>query len=300
MRVLNRTTLRAVAATALLLVAACTRAPEVPFVGTPPPASTTVDPSEVPTGVPTDSLIPATTEPADVLPVDGLVLPIAARDGASGLISCGGIGPFALEELAGPFGAENLPGPEYDVLRQIIAQYGRPDNPEHESLGRATFTDAFRGFRDGAIVGFLGDIGRPEGVYASATARFNGTEWAYGGVDGGCIPVGAPGEGWYDAIWVIDPSFDVPTAETRDLHLLVRETYVDCAMDVPITGRLSPAWVFLEQERVRIHLFSQHLEPSGQCTGVDPTPVTVTLPEPLGDRVLKDVVKHDICYGCGG
>jgi len=29
----------------------------------------------------------------------------------------------------------------------------------------ATFTDDFRGFRDGATVGFLGDIGRPEGVY---------------------------------------------------------------------------------------------------------------------------------------
>ena len=191
-------------------------------------------------------------------------------------------------------------GPEYDVLRQIIAQYGRPDNPELESLGRATFTERFRGLRDGPIVGFLGDIGRPEAVYASVTAGLNGTEWAYAGMDGGCIPVGAPGKGWYDAIWEIDPSFDEPTADTRELHLLVRETYVDCAVDVPVIGRLSPAWVFLEQDQVRIHLFSRHLSAGGQCTGGDSTPVTVTLPEPLGDRVLKDVVNHDICYGCGG
>ena len=87
---------------------------------------------------------------------------------------------------------------------------------------------------------------------------FNGTEWAYAGMDGGCIPVGAPGQGWYDAIWEIDPSFDEPTADTRELHLLVRETYVDCAVDVPVIGRLSPAWVFLEQDQVRIHLFSRH------------------------------------------
>jgi hypothetical protein len=229
-----------------------------------------------------------------------VVLPIAARDGAPGLISCGAVGPFAFQELAGPFGAEKLPGPEYDVLRQIIAQYGAPGDPEFENLGRATFRAVFRGFRDGAIVGFLGDIGKPESVYASATAWFNGFEWAYGGMDGACIPEGAPGRGWFDAIWEIDPSFDAPTAKTRKLHLLVRETFVDCAVDAPVVGRLSPAWVFLEQDRVRIHLFSRHLEPSGQCSGTNTTPVTVTLPEPLGDRVLKDVVNHDICYGCGG
>jgi hypothetical protein len=289
-------TLRAVAASIFLLVAACAPAPNIPFAT--PPNSTPIASTTPPTAGPPRSPSPTASAGVEILALDGTVLPIAARDGAPGLISCGAIGPFAFEELAGPFGAEKLPGPEYDVLRQIIAQYGRPDDPEFESLGRATFTDVFRGFRDGATVGFLGDIGRPEGVYASVTARFNGTEWAYGGMDGACIPVGAPGDGWYDAIWVIDPSFDVPSAETRELHLLARETY--CAVDVPVVGRLSPAWVFFEQNRVRIHLFSRHLEPSGQCDGVDPTPVTITLPEPLGDRIPVDVVNHDICYGCGG
>lgn len=291
---MNGATLGAIVATAFLLVAACTRAPDVPFVGTPPPASATVDPSEVPNGVPSDSPVQATVVPAEILPVEGVVLPIAARDGAPGLVACG-FGPFAFEELGGPWGAETLVGPEYDVLRQTIAQYGKRGDPEFESLGRATFTVAYR---DGTTVGFLGNVGRPEGWFASVTAGFDGAEWRWAGMDGACLMTGAPGKGWDGALWDVDPSFRQPTAKTRKLHLLVREIY--CAANVPIAGRVSPVWVFLEPDKVRMQVFVRSVGARGSCEGVDPMPVTVTLPEPLGDRALKDVVNHDICYGCGG
>jgi hypothetical protein len=277
----------------MVLVGACGPAPVVPSVSpstaTPTTATPTSTPSDEPVESPSASLAPV----AEILPVEGTALPIAARDGAPGLISCGGIGPFAIERLRGPGGAEDFVGPEYDVLRDTIARY--EDDPEFATFKDATFTVVLR---DSTKVEFLGKIGQPESVYASISASFDGVEWSWAGMDGACIPVGAPGPGWYDVIWTANPAFAKPTPRTRRLHLLVSE--IECSADVPVAGRLSPAWVFLERARVRIHLLIRPVEPFGSCDGIEPTPVTLTLPEPLGARRLKDAVDHDICRGCGG
>ncbi len=99
--------------------------------------------------------------------------------------------------------------------------------------------------------------------------------------------------------WDLDPAFKNPTAETRKLHLLVREA--ECVTEVPVAGRLSPAWVFYDQDKVRIQVFLRSARASGSCDDVPLTPVTVILPEPLGGRVLKDVTSHDLCNNqCAG
>ncbi len=82
------------------------------------------------------------------------------------------------------------------------------------------------------------------------------------------------------------------------LHLLVREV-LECAAGAALTGRLSPAWVFLEQDRVRVQAFVRSVRPRGSCDDIRPTPITVTLPEAHGRRDLEDVMNDDLCLGAG-
>jgi len=250
------------------------------------------------TSVATPSSPAQPPESADLGPIDDTVLPIAGRDGAPGAISCNGLGRFTYDWIhAQPTGAEKLPGSEFDVLRATIEQYG--NDPEFAFDG-LTFREAHR---DASSVVFLGDLGHPDGPYAHIDVAFDGATWKWAGMSGGCFLVGEPGDGWGGANWVLDPSFDRPTPKTRKLHLLVSE--VDCNPSVPIVGRLSPAFVFFERSRVRIQVFIRTVEPSGSCEGLKPTSlgpsvaVTLTLPERLGARKLKDSTPRP-CRGCGG
>lgn len=263
------------------------------------PASPTVEPSgqgPALTPVPT-ALIVATSSSPDGLPtlepVAGTDLPLAGRDRAPGPVGCGSVGPTTYEALtAGPVGAERLAGPEYDVLRQTIAQYG--NDQEFASLKVATF----REFRlDDDRVEFLGDVGRPEGAFATVSVAFDGAEWRWAGMDGGCAVTGEPGAGWGTVNWTLDSAFDPPNADTRDLHLLATEAA--CTLATPLQGRLAPAYVFLEPDRVRIQMFARTADIGALCDGMQPTSVTITLPEPLAGRELEDA-NPEPCRGCGG
>ncbi len=229
--------------------------------------------------------------PGDLRPVDGVVLPIAGRDGAPGAIGCNGLGPFSFATLLQPTGAEDRPGPEYDVLRATIARYGT--DPEF-ALKAATFREVDR---DASSVVFLGDRGHPEGPFASVSVAFDGASWTWAEMSGGCRLTGEPGDAWGGANWTIDPAFHKPTPTSRKLHLLVSE--VDCSPSVPVAGRLGPAYVFFEPGTVRIQVFVLSKKPRGSCRGVRPTAVSVTLPEPLRSRKLEDATPEP-CRGCGG
>ena len=229
---------------------------------------------------------------ATVAPVAGTVLPIAARNGAPGLVACGNLRPTTLEALlAVPTGAEERQGTEYDVLRSTIEQHG--DDSEFRFRG-----DTFREFRlDATTVEFLGSKGLPEGPFSSITVAAPAGHWQVTGMDGGCVLTGQPGPGWGWVNWTLDPAYERPTAKTRTLHLLA--TDYECAGRTPLRGRLAPAWVFLEPGRVRVQLFAQLVKPGATCVDVKPTKVTVRLPEPLGARELVDA-NPEPCRGCGG
>ena len=244
----------------------------------------------VPTPVVT--MAPPPPELQTVAPVDGTDLPIAARDGAPGLVACGRIRPTTFSALlAVPAGAETREGEEYDVLRSTIAQYG--DDTEFGFRG-----DTFREFRlDATTVEFLGSKGHPEGPFSSISVAFSDGHWRWAGMDGGCVMRGQPGPGWGLVNWTLNAAFDPPTAKTRTLHLLATE--YECAGDAPLRGRLAPAWVFLQPESVVVQLFAQLVTPDADCGDVKPTEVTIRLPEPLGTRELVDA-NPTPCRGCGG
>jgi len=245
----------------------------------------------VPAMTPVATMAPPPPELATVTPVDGTDLPIAARQGAPGLVACGRIRPTTLEALlAVPTGAEERQGKEYDVLRATIEQYG--DDSEFRFRGQT-----FREFRlDAATVEFLGTKGLPEGPFSSISVAAPAGRWKWAGMDGACVLTGQPGPRWGWVNWTLDAAYAPPTAKTRTLHLLA--TDYECVGRTPLRGRLAPAWVFLEPGRVRIQLFSQ-LVHDAKCRDQKPTKVTVRLPEPLGTRELVDA-NPEPCRGCGG
>lgn len=87
------------------------------------------------------------------------------------------------------------------------------------------------------------------------------------------------------AVWVLaDPG--AVTAETTRLDLLV--TRVECAS--AFTGEVLPPRVTVSEERVAIRAEVERLDP-GQgslCPSNPYVPISVDLPEPLGDRTLLD------------
>ena len=177
---MGRTTLGALSTAVILLVAACV-APVPPSASPSPrpiatPSGSTVTPTAVPALAPSPTPIVAPI--SEIEPVEGNVLPIAARNGAPGLISCGAIGPFRFEELKGPFGAEGLVGPEYDVLRDTIAQYGQPDDPEFAALARATYKVVSR---DGSGSGVRWQRRKPGGPVHVGDSRIRWHQLELGG-----------------------------------------------------------------------------------------------------------------------
>jgi len=156
----------------------------------------------------------------------------------------------------------------------------------------------FREFRlDDETVAFLGDIGSAEGTFPTVSAAFDGVRWSWAGMDGACVVTGEPGAGWGSVNWTLDGSFDLPTADTRQLHVLAKEA--ECTRAAPLEGRLAPAYVFLEPDRVRVQLFARTIEVGAPCGGIEPTAVTLRLPDPLADRALQDA-NPEPCRGCGG
>lgn len=245
-----------------------------------------------PVPTPLATMAPPPPKLVTVEPVEGTTLPLAARDGAPGLVACADLRPTTLEAIhASPSGAETRIGPEYDVLRATIERYG--DDTEFGFRGQT-----FREFRlDATHVTFLGSNDEPEGPFSSIEVDLEDGRWGWAGMDGGCMLTGVPGRDWGMVNWVLDEDHEPPVEETRTLHLLATDH--ECVGDAHLVGRLAPAWVFLQPRTVQVQLFSKRVERDAECTDQEPTKVTVRLPEPLGGRELVDA-NPPPCRGCGG
>lgn len=94
----------------------------------------------------------------------------------------------------------------------------------------------------------------------------------------GCGASGAP------AVWWVAPDQDVDP-DTQTLDVLVLEN--ECASGQPATGRVQDPVIESDDERVVVTF---RIRPVGEatCPSNPPTPHTLDLGEPLGDRVLLD------------
>jgi hypothetical protein len=220
------------------------------------------------------------TPPPGGWPTDPQTLVATRVDGsAEDLVICSGGQPFPASVLDGPPDALDRQGPVYDGLRGTLEFFGS----EFDGYDKLRWWLAWQS-ADAAQ--FLAEA--PDGGYADVAVRLDAGEWVPAGM-GGCdlrsavVPNAGPAE------WALDPAYPPPTAASTELHVLVMEQA--CAGGEPAFGRVAPPVVEYTADSL---IMTVGVTPLGSatCPGHPPTPATVILPEPLGDRELLDGGSH--------
>ena len=88
------------------------------------------------------------------------------------------------------------------------------------------------------------------------------------------------------ASWWLDPAAAAPTASSTTIHALVLEQA--CVGGKSPKGRIEPPLIEVDDSAVTITFAIRRLAGEGDCVANLPFPVTITLPEPLGNRTLFD------------
>jgi hypothetical protein len=88
------------------------------------------------------------------------------------------------------------------------------------------------------------------------------------------------------ASWWLDPAAAAPTPTSTTIHALVREE--SCASGKTPDGRIEPPAIDLTDTAVTITITIRRRPGAQDCQANPPFPVTIALPEPLGDRMLFD------------
>jgi hypothetical protein len=260
-----------------------------------PPA--TSRPRATPEPSPTFGPEPTLPQAPAVDPAPDDVLALAGRGGVPGLLTCGSGFVFGFDAFEKPPGAEDLPGPEYDALREFFRVNVAAGDPQ---LGPDP--SAREVFRSDGRVGFLIDRADPGpwgdngGPYLHAQFDRAGDTWRWSG-SGDCQPRAWPPPGYLPATWTLDPAHSAPTARTRALHILVHER--SCSGGRDASGRIGPAYVVTDEHEVHIEILVMDLPRGSDCQGNPLTPARLSLPERIGDRMLRDTNAH-LLSGSGG
>ena len=98
----------------------------------------------------------------------------------------------------------------------------------------------------------------------------------------GCGP--SLGDVYNPMWWRLDPAGGVPGPDATQLRILVEE--VECSSQSSPVGRMSDPSVQYADDSVAITVGIRSLTGDQNCQGNDEFPLTVTLREPLGSRVL--------------
>lgn len=203
--------------------------------------------------------------------VDEVRLMAVAPDDTGQLVTCSGR-PFGANYEALAVGAEAEIGPEYDALRESITIYTElvPDLPSvtWRLVEKDTYGATFLGAR--------GDAWLEAPVFASAD------EWVPGVIDA-CEPKAVQiGDG--NALWWLDPDYATPGPAATELHVLIMET--GCSGASSPEGRILPPVVTIQDDEVHLAVTVRARGGFATCPGNPALPVTIVLPEPLGDRTL--------------
>jgi hypothetical protein len=208
-------------------------------------------------------------EPPDL----GAVRLVAIREGDDpGLLTCGRR-PFPEAALDCEPRGIGRPGPEYEALREGLDAYTA-------IYGDLTELGWIRAERDDYGATFIADRGD---TWLEAPVYAGRGGWVPGTIDY-CSPAELLLDGRNGLSVYLDPAFPPPAAESTEVHLLVEEQA--CASGRSPANRLLPPTIRYTEQRVTLHF---HLRPTGgfaTCPANPRLPVTIELPEPLGDRTF--------------
>jgi hypothetical protein len=197
----------------------------------------------------------------------------AADPGAVGL-TCGDGNRFHPSLLDQPGSAETENDAAADALRTWLTAEGQ---------GSPT-TGWVRISQDADGTAFVAPAGAGS-EYAYVTFELGPDGWKASGW-GACTPELAVGVGMARAAIRLDPAFPAPGPEATQVHLLINE--MACASGNSPEGRVEAPIVATTAEAVTIAILVRTLAGVQECPGNPDFPVTVALPEPLGERDLFD------------
>lgn len=133
-----------------------------------------------------------------------------------------------------------------------------------------------------------------EGVaFMTVSWTDGGWQWSGSSFPGGCVLVLEPEEDKGSVVeWRLDPTVTPPDADATTLVLEATER--ECASGRPMGDRLNEPEVTLTDEAVLILLTAQRLDGDQDCPGNPSQRVEIQLPEPLGQRELRDARSTDL------
>jgi hypothetical protein len=188
------------------------------------------------------------------------------------LLTCGRK-PFPASALAATPGDLNASGPEYAALRETLDVY-------RDVYGDLTGLGWILAETDDFGATFLANRGD---TWLEAPAHAGTDQWAPGIIDY-CAPRQlTEADGGYASVY-LDPAFPKPSATDTEIHVLVEEE--GCAGGGMPLGRLMPAIVDYSSRGVSVSIEVRSSGGIATCPSNQRMPVTVILPEPIGDREL--------------
>lgn len=194
------------------------------------------------------------------------------EDYYGGLLTCGGR-PFPGDALSATPTDTAADAPHVAALREALAIYGEL----YGDLSALSWVLVERDEYGATFIADRGDTLLEAAVYASVG------DWVPGTIDY-CEPRGmTPGAG--DVSVYLDPAYRAPTADSTELHVLIEERA--CSGGSSPASRLLPPITRSTVAALRISVSVREVEGGATCPGNPRLPVTIVLPEPLGDRELR-------------
>lgn len=190
-------------------------------------------------------------------------------------VECGGIA-FALGDLLTRTPVEEADPGLLAVVTDWVAGPMGEFLPEDGwfVLAQDELTATLANVADGGLSIIFAEMGR------------NGWIWSGSSGGGACVVRLLTPAGTGTVEWTLDPAFPAPDPSSTELHVLATETA--CTGGSEIGDRLLGPQVVVTDDAVRIAFASIPLTGDQACPGNPPTPVTITLTAPLGDRAILD------------
>jgi hypothetical protein len=213
--------------------------------------------------------------PYDAPEVDDVRLIAVPASDDLGLLTCSRK-PFPATAVNSAPTDINATGREYDALREALNIYVDVYG-DLSGLGWILVEkDAF----GATFIADRGDTWLEAPVFAGTAG------WAPGTIDY-CSPRPLTLDDGGEAEVYFDPAFPKPTADATEIHVLVHET--GCSGGSSPASRLLPPTVSYDEDSVALSVRVRGLGGPATCPGNPRLPVTIQLPEPLGDRALIGV-----------
>jgi hypothetical protein len=176
-------------------------------------------------------------------------------------------GTFPVAGLSASTGAEDLPGTEYDALRQSASSQGY-DDATWRQVERAE--DQVMFVADLGIAWACVSVIRTEGVW-HADVEAEASQLRI-----------TPSSNLGPGSWTLK---EAPTADSSTLSVGITE--YACANGAPATGRVAPPLVEYRDDSITI-MFGVTRLGNATCPGNPITPVVLELAQAVGNRVLVD------------